>query len=104
MQQQAQGQLGSLQGAAAAAGLGVSAADVESLVSLAAKQAAKEEELAAARTQVGAAHSMFVSSTNVSSKRTRCCCVLFLDLTGKCVAVHGSFGRGAAAAAADSAV
>jgi hypothetical protein len=28
-----------------------------SLVSLAAKQAAKEEELAAARTQVGAAHS-----------------------------------------------
>ena len=43
-----------LQGAAAAAaaGLGVSAADMESLVSLAAKQAAKEEELAAARTQV----------------------------------------------------
>jgi hypothetical protein len=56
LQQQAQGQLAGLQGAAAAAaGLGVSAADVESLVSLAAKQAAKEEELAAARTQVGGA-------------------------------------------------
>jgi hypothetical protein len=70
---QAQGELAGLQGAAAAAaaGLGVSAADVESLVSLAAKQAAKEEELAAARTQVRSACYML---TRFKEEASMLCC------------------------------
>jgi hypothetical protein len=68
--------------------LGVSAADVESLVSLAAKQAAKEEELAAARTQVGAAHSLNHKPFFIPFQQEEALLLCALrEPTGKCVAV-----------------